>query len=117
MTIRIYDSLIAFRVSTKQLNKIKDEAKQLDIGLSEFLRMKALDKPLDDIRKSKQILDMSEISGNLGKIGGLFALWVKDYNRANYAKELDVPFLIEELKNNQKELRKIISEIKLDDYS
>ena len=67
---------IPIRVSEFELNTLKNKAKSYGVNTSMYLRNLGVNYPVKSIVNREDVLALIKTNGDLGKLGGLFKLWL-----------------------------------------
>ncbi|WP_020592831.1 plasmid mobilization protein [Kiloniella laminariae] len=89
-------------------------ADKLKITRSQFIRRVMTGKELPDHRRNEDIKDLVKINGDLARLGNLLKLALDDgdFEANQYNKGLDVPSLINQIRNTQRDLKTKIKAMK-----
>lgn len=82
------DRIISVRVSQKEFIDLSERASNYGLTISRFLRDLAMNYPLTCITDQKVAHEMLLIAGDIGRLGGLFKLWLSNNsdNMAAFSK-------------------------------
>ena len=101
---------IKIRVSPEEKKLLEEGAARCDLSVPAWLRKLGLGhRPAShvDIQAVEKI---ARLHGDLGRIGGLLKMWLSDRN-AEQARQLDVPDLLIQLHELQKDMKAKVKEL------
>lgn len=90
---------------------IKANAEASGLSAASFIRKVAMGYQVESIVDIKQVLELSRVNGDLGRLGGLLKLWLaNDPRTVNFPPSL-IKTLLSKIESTQQELRKIMEKI------
>ena len=101
---------ILVRVSPEEKKLLEEGADRCDLSVPAWLRKLGLGhRPAShvDIQAVEKI---AQLHGDLGRVGGLLKMWLSDRN-AEQARQLDVPDLLIQLHELQKDMKAKVKEL------
>lgn len=102
---RVKNCRVTLRFSEEELNKITKNSKQCDLGLSTYLRELGLGYMPKSNFDAQALIQLANLHGDIGRIGGLLKMWLSDQSKARYGQQLKIPDLIKnlfDLRRNQR---------------
>lgn len=90
---------------------IKANAEASGLSTASFIRKVAMGFQVESIVDIKQVLELSRVNGDLGRLGGLLKLWLaNDPRTENFSPSL-IKILLSKIESTQQELRNIMEKI------
>ena len=99
-------------VTPEENEQIILESKRFSLSLSAYVRRICLGEVLPARDYQHAVRDMLRINADLGRLGGLFKLWLGDENRQAKEQTSEIRFLLREIDTRQRELKAAILRIK-----
>ena len=102
---------IKIRVSPEEKKLLEEGAGRCDLSVPAWLRKLGLGhRPAShvDIQAVEKI---ARLHGDLGRVGGLLKMWINNGSEARQASDLDVPDLLIQLHELQKDMKAKVKEL------
>ena len=91
--------------------QIQENAEASGLSVTGFIRKVAIGYQVESIVDIKQVIELSRVNGDLGRLGGLLKLWLaNDPRTANFPPSL-IKTLLVKIESTQQELRNIMDKI------
>lgn len=91
--------------------QIQANAAAAGLSAASFIRKVATGYQVESIVDIKQVLELSRVNGDLGRLGGLLKLWLaNDPRTVNFPPSL-IKTLLSKIESTQQELRNIMEKI------
>lgn len=90
---------------------IKANAEVSGLSAASFIRKVAMGYQVESIVDIKQVLELSRVNGDLGRLGGLLKLWLANDPRTANFPPLLIKTLLSKIESTLKELRNIMEKI------
>ncbi len=91
--------------------QIQANAEASGLSTASFIRKIAMGYQVESIVDIKQVLELSRVNGDLGRLGGLLKLWLaNDPRTAKFSPSL-IKTLLRKIESTQQELRNIMEKI------
>lgn len=102
---------VRVRVTASELFEINTKAKSFGLTTSNYLRNLSLNYPVNSIIDAQAMSALLKTSGDLGRLGGLFKLWLSKNadDKDRFSKERDykdIDILVDEIEGLQKVLKR-----------
>lgn len=106
------DKLLTIKVTTEEKVALIAQAKQANMSLSRYLRSLGLGYPLYSTVDLQAVIQLKNSAANLGRLGGLFKLWLSNTKeewdpRLGDRSSFKVELLVREIEQNKQELLEI----------
>jgi len=106
------DRSIHVKVTEDELKQLHTQAKSAGMTLSRYLRSLGLDYPVESKIDKLALAELTKVAGDLGRLGGLFKLWLSNTKeewdpRLGDKSRFKVELLVREIEQNKQELLEI----------
>jgi len=98
-------------VTPEEYRQVIDQADRHGLTVSAFARQVCLGQPLPARDHQQTRRELARINADLGRLGGLFKLWLGDERRAAPELTSQVRRLLREIEGRQRELRAVVGRI------
>lgn len=103
---------ISIRVTEAELEKLHTQAKSCSMTLSNYLRSIGLNYPIQSRIDQIALAEILKLKGDLGRLGGLFKLWLSNTKeewdpRLGDKSRFKIELLVKEIEQNKQELLQI----------
>lgn len=98
-------------LSPEEYRQVIDQAKRHGLTVSAFARRVCLGQPLPARDHQQAVRELSRVNADLGRLGGLFKLWLGKENRPVPELTSQVRRLLREIEVRQRELRAAVGRI------
>ncbi|MFA5501652.1 MAG: DNA transfer protein [Sulfurovaceae bacterium] len=103
------NKLLTIKVTEEELKKLHLQAKNAGMTLSRYLRSLGLGYPIESKIDQLALAELTKVAGDLGRLGGLFKLWLSNTKeewdpRLGDKSRFKVELLVREIEHNKKEL-------------
>jgi len=106
------DRSIHVKVTEDELKQLHTQAKNAGMTLSRYLRSLGLGYPIESKVDQMALYSLNKAIGDLGRLGGLFKLWLSNTKdewdpRLGDRSSFKVELLVKEIEQNKQELLEI----------
>jgi len=106
------DKLLTIKVTTEEKVALIAQAKNRGMTLSRYLRSLGLGYPVESKIDKLALAELTKVAGDLGRLGGLFKLWLSNTKeewdpRLGDKSRFKVELLVREIEQNKQELLEI----------
>ncbi|RAX56456.1 hypothetical protein CCZ01_09470 [Helicobacter monodelphidis] len=107
--MEIRNKIISLRITEEEAEILKEKATQHSLSVSSYLRKLGLNNPVHSTIDQQAVRDILNVSGDLGRLGGLFKKWLIDNAKieSNLGNRTysDVEEIVNDILKLQNELR------------
>lgn len=101
---------IKVAVSPTERAEIERRAVLANLSVSGYLRAAGLNQPIHSVLDYKAVLELAQIAGDLGRLGGLLKLWLAE-QRGKGASVADVNRVLRETRELQDRMRELMGRV------
>lgn len=91
--------IISVRVELNEYEIIRLMASQCDLAPSTYLRNLGIGHEPKSHLDAQVTIELAKLNADLGRLGGLLKIWLSDGNKKDYGKQLNIPQLINEIRD------------------
>jgi hypothetical protein len=104
------DRKITIRVNKNEENRLKENSTNHGLKIPGYLRSLGLNYPIKSIVDENAASNLLKVNGDLGRLGGLFKLWLSDnsYDKFDFSSKRsykNIDDLVDEIEKLQKVLK------------
>jgi hypothetical protein len=97
-------------VTDDERSRIEERAKATGLSISAYLRAAGLGHPIRSVIDHAAVMDLAEVNGDQGRLGGLLKLWLVD-RPGRGAPEIEVRRLLERIGALQGRLADVVGRV------
>lgn len=101
---------IKVAVSPTERAEIERRAELANLSVSGYLRAAGLNQPIRSVLDYQAVLELAQVAGDLGRLGGLLKLWLAE-QRGKGASVADVNRVLRETRELQDQMRTLMGRV------
>lgn len=110
--VRKRNEQVNVRLDEDEKKRLTQLANASDSGsVGRFMRDVSLAYEIESRVDMRAIEQLAKLNGDLGRIGGLLKMWLNNPEKAKFGEHLDVPKLIDELREVQQQIASKVKEL------
>ena len=99
------------RVSLDEKEQIEQAAGQCDLSAPAYLRKLGLGHQPQSNADNRAVELLAHLHGDVGRVGGLLKMWLSTPEKKGFGQHLNVPDLINQLLDLQREIREVAEKL------
>ena len=103
--------VVRFRIGEEELKKINEKADLCAVNRSEYIRQMSMHGSIRSKLDKEATRQLFLLQADVGRLGGLFKLWLSRAEDSSMHEQLDIYRLVFEIEQLKKSINKLITKL------